>query len=429
MNRVSLAIRRRAFNRTIDDLLQAPWDRPDEMSARRDRLLRRTLERARKTPFYAPLLAGLDIDGLGDLDRVPVTGKHDILASGRSRTVPGSRIRRRRTMGTSGTSAEPMRFEVDRLFAVRHNATRAFVYRVAAVPEGARVVEILSGTAVVDEPDPTCPPFRRHVVGYANPHWLDEVYRVEPDLVYGNRSHLLALTERPLPPRPPRWIASSSETLQPADRRTLRGHFGVEPIDLYGLSEASYLAYRRRAGEPWTVLEPRVHVEVLDDRRRPVGPGETGEVVVTTLAERTTPLVRYATGDLAKVAVPLRGGGSALVLESLEGRSVDSIIDAGGRTVTYSAVATSGFWARGDVAATVRRWQVHQGPDRSIVVSVELAEGDVDNDARTEAARSAIWGFMTGVLGDLPVDVRVVERLLPVDGEKFRAVTSDAHRS
>jgi phenylacetate-CoA ligase len=44
-----------------------------------------------------------------------------------------------------------------------------------------------------------------------------------------------------------------------------------------------------------------VHIELLDDRNMPVKNGETGEVTITTFGVEGMPLIRYKTGDMARV--------------------------------------------------------------------------------------------------------------------------------
>ena len=44
-----------------------------------------------------------------------------------------------------------------------------------------------------------------------------------------------------------------------------------------------------------------VHVELLDENNNPVASGETGEVTITTFGVEGMPLIRYKTGDMARV--------------------------------------------------------------------------------------------------------------------------------
>ncbi len=59
-------------------------------------------------------------------------------------------------------------------------------------------------------------------------------------------------------------------------------------------------------------------LEVLDpETARPVGPGETGELVVTTLDKRASPVIRYRTGDrLTLVEGPCACGRQTVLVES-----------------------------------------------------------------------------------------------------------------
>src|SRR5262249_57510260 len=62
-------------------------------------------------------------------------------------------------------------------------------------------------------------------------------------------------------------------------------------------------------------------LEVLDERGRPCGPGETGRVVVTTLHNFAMPLIRYAIGDYATVGPPCPCGRGLPVLTRIMGRA------------------------------------------------------------------------------------------------------------
>ncbi|HEY3359554.1 MAG TPA: hypothetical protein VGQ83_40265 [Polyangia bacterium] len=107
--------------------------------------------------------------------------------------------------------------------------------------------------------------------------------------------------------------------------------------DLYSATETGPVAGTCAAGR-YHVLEP-CHVEVVDDAG-PVGPGQLGKVLVTTLHNKLTPLLRYETGDLARAATGPCGCGWAHseVLLALEGRVQDLITDSRGQPITPRAV-------------------------------------------------------------------------------------------
>lgn len=420
-----LPFRLREHRREIARFADAPWDDPDAMDARRLAGLQRTVARAaRRSPFYGPLLRDAPpIRSLDDLATLPVTSKLDMRASGRERAAPGSRLSRRETFRTSGSSGQPYAFEVGGFYGDRHNAQRAWVYLEAGVPAGARLTEIHSFDRHFG-PQRSFPTFARTMVGYRTDDWVDVAIASEPTLLYGNRSHLVEVAdavrdrdvELPVP-----WVCSSSETLLPSDERLFAEVFGARVFEVYGSAEISNAAYRLPDQETWPILEPRVIVEVLGDDRRPVAVGEVGELVVTTLTEPTSPMIRYATGDLARVASGSAEGRSGLRLAALEGRSADAVLSAAGDRVTFWEIAANRFWAWGEVADNIARYQVHQRADRSIRVAVELAPG-----GSVEAIRTVVVEHLRSRLGDLPVELVEVDRVHDPATGKFRAVTSDA---
>lgn len=90
---------------------------------------------------------------------------------------------------------------------------------------------------------------------------------------------------------------------------------GAVVLDHYGLTETGPVAFQR-PGEPdlLHVLETSYLAEVVHPQTgASVPPGETGELVLTTLGRTSSPLLRYRTGDLvvrdaAVEGFALRGG-------------------------------------------------------------------------------------------------------------------------
>src|SRR5205823_310786 len=105
-----------------------------------------------------------------------------------------------------------------------------------------------------------------------------------------------------------------------------------------------------------------VHIEVVDDRGRPVTPGELGRLVLTDLNNWVMPFVRYDTGDIAARATEEWHGGWPVV-DRIEGRSSEVLRLPDGRVL--SAV-TVGAWVvkYGGGADRVRQFQAQQtAPD------------------------------------------------------------------
>lgn len=90
----------------------------------------------------------------------------------------------------------------------------------------------------------------------------------------------------------------SAEPLPPSMRGTFVEKYGLKVTNAYGTAELGFLAYDTEGGMAMGLLETAV-IQVVDpESGNSVGPGEVGEVVVTTFNE-TYPLIRLGTGDLA----------------------------------------------------------------------------------------------------------------------------------
>jgi phenylacetate-CoA ligase len=126
-------------------------------------------------------------------------------------------------------------------------------------------------------------------------------------------------------------IVTTAEVLSAPQRQCLRRAFGCPVQNEYGCGEVGPIAYECRDGA-LHVMTDHVYVELVDRDGRPVRPGESGEIVVTDLANRAMPLVRYRLGDFAVARVePCPCGRGFPTLERIWGREYDFVETADGR--------------------------------------------------------------------------------------------------
>ncbi len=111
-----------------------------------------------------------------------------------------------------------------------------------------------------------------------------------------------------------------SEPLDPELQERLSAEWQVRSTDLYSANEVGYIAFRCREQGNLHVQSESLLVEVLDDAGLPCAPGETGRVVVTSLHNLATPLLRYEIGDYAVVGEPCACGRGLPVLARVQGR-------------------------------------------------------------------------------------------------------------
>ena len=179
----------------------------------------------------------------------------------------------------------------------------------------------------------------------------------------------------------PTCIWSGGEYLSAASRAAIERAFGALVINEYGASECMSIAHscaegRLHVNSDWVVLEP------VDRDYRPTPVGEPSHtVLLTNLANRVQPIIRYDLGDSVTVIPTPCACGSLLPSIRAEGRRDDvlSLRARDGRYVRLSPLALTTVVE--DVAVNHRFQLVQCAPDR---IDVRLAVSE-------PAQRSAQW--------------------------------------
>ena len=161
----------------------------------------------------------------------------------------------------------------------------------------------------------------------------------------------------------PLALFSGAMALSAPLRAKLTDAFGCPLFDLYGLHETRPIAVRTDDG-PFRILRRRLHVEILDEHGDPVPEGELGEIVVTAGENPLLPLVRYRTGDYARLVEV----DDHPALTDLEGRAHVRFRATDGSLVS-SIDLTQQLQAAGALG-----WTVHQAADGR--VTARVVEGD-----------------------------------------------------
>lgn len=225
-----------------------------------------------------------------------------------------------------------------------------------------------------------------HVAGFID--------ALDPEVLTGDPVAFAHLAELPVTVRPTALL-SSAMTLTDGARDALEARFGCPAIDVYGMTEAGPIA-AAVPGRGHVVLQPRLHVEILDPDGRPVPDGERGEVVLTGGFNPAFPLLRYRTGDHAARSE----AGGRTVLLGLEGRAPVAFRSADGRAVNTIdvTVALTGL--------PLARSHVHQDDAGALDVGVQwigtAAPGEIDRaEASVRAALGRLFGAVPIVLRDV----------------------------
>jgi phenylacetate-CoA ligase len=158
------------------------------------------------------------------------------------------------------------------------------------------------------------------------------IKKFKPDILDGYASSLLLLarsvdTIHDANEIKPRLLISGADLIDSYSRRYVEEVFKAPFYDQYGCAELGELAWQCEERSGYHVDADTVVMQLLNDKAEEVSPGETGEVVCTSLFNYAMPLIRYAVGDLAKASKKEKCpcGRNFELVRIIEGRK-DSIV-------------------------------------------------------------------------------------------------------
>ncbi|GAA3244978.1 hypothetical protein GCM10020256_71340 [Streptomyces thermocoprophilus] len=189
-------------------------------------------------------------------------------------------------------------------------------------------------------------------------------------------------------------------------RREIEERFGIDAVDIYGLSEVIGPGVAQECAETKDGLhiwEDHFYPEVVDPITGEVLPeGEEGELVFTSLTKEAMPIVRYRTRDLTRL---LPGTAQAFRrMRKVTGRSDDMVILRGVNLfptqIEEIVLRTPG------VAPHFQLRLTREGRLDALTVRAEARPG-AGPEVREEAARSIAAAVKDGI--GVSVGVEIVE--------------------
>jgi phenylacetate-CoA ligase len=177
-----------------------------------------------------------------------------------------------------------------------------------------------------------------------------------------------------------------AEPLPPELEARLKDEWGVRSAEYYSANEIGYIAFRCAEQDSLHIQSEASLVEILDEDGRPCRPGEPGRVVVTSLHNFATPLIRYELGDYATVGEPCACGRALPVIEKVLGR-VRNLAQTPDRR-RYWPVALGKLRSM----SSVRQFQYVQTAPDTIQLRLVLNQAltEEENNQAVEFARAAL---------------------------------------
>ncbi len=206
----------------------------------------------------------------------------------------------------------------------------------------------------------------------------------------------------------------TSERLYDDQRDDIARVFACPVANGYGGRDAGFIAHQCPQGNMHLTAEDII-VEIVASDDSVVPAGTAGEVVVTHLATREFPFIRYRTGDIAVLSDKSCACGRGLpILDEIQGRATDFVVADDGTIMHGLAV----IYPIRDITG-IAAFRVTQHNVLHTVVQIVAGEGcPMDVEAIIAAGVRARLGE------NVVVDVERVSEILPEKSGKFRYIVS-----
>lgn len=392
--------------RNLRELERTQWLAHDELGAWQFARIKELIGYAyEQVPYYRDLYRRLDVHPedirtFQDFQSLPFLTKEDVRSHLEAMISPVLRSGAL-TDHTGGSTGKPLRFVVDRSF---HRWDAALEFRgrgwygaregdkIALIWGAQRDMHMWSQRArlkakIVRE---------RYLNAFSMTEskmraFAEMLVRWQPDVLraYGSALSLFArfLEQEGIGRIQPRIIELTAEKVTGPERRFLEEVFQCPVADWYSSREMGTIAFQCPQGGRH-VCETR-YLELIADGNVQ-GPGQMGEVVITSLHQFTMPFIRYKLEDIAVYdSNPCACGRGLPVLREVVGRTNDYLVTVDGQFVHPEYFADV-LMLRPEIA----RYQIHQPDEEHITVRLACKEG-VDQ-AWLEGVRQELQVFLGG---------------------------------
>lgn len=427
----SVAIRRR-----LEETQWWPAERLADLQSRR--LNKLLLEASTQVPYYRELFRRLAIDpsmvnSVDRLQALPFLTKAIIREHTEALKREGAEDLAR--FNTGGSSGQPLVFFIGRERVSHDVAAKWRATRWWGVDIGDPEVVIWGSPIELGAQDRMrrwrdrlmrtrlLPAFEMSEAGLDR--FVAEIRATRPKMLFGYPSalaHIARHAERRGRSMSDLGIAVAfvtAERLYEEQRAVIGRVFGCPVANGYGGRDAGFIAHECPAGGMHLTAED-VIVEIIGPDDRPAPIGQSGEVVVTHLATRDFPFIRYRTGDIAVLdPAPCACGRGLPLLREIQGRTTDFVVTEDGTVMHGLAL----IYILRDIPG-IRAFKIIQESRQRTIVLLST-EPDFDPAWGSDI----IAAFKRRLGASVHVELRHVSEIPLERSGKFRYVVSHATTS
>ena len=415
-------------------LQRSQWLRKERLAEIQARKLREIVNHAfDKVPFYQRLYkATAGIDGAKDtrsITKLPTITRQDLVQTSlEERTASDAALSSCIYKTSSGSSGMPVTVLKDpstRYYAAAHWLRKFLVYGLGPGDRACVSIPGQAGSSLFSNSKGLWGWVLRRKVRELSlatdlKNNLKMISSWKPDLLAAPPSYFRTFIEfaEELGQFPTVKIAlTMGEMLDSSTRKLIRDKLQAEVFETYGLAETGGVAWECPTHSGLHINAESLVVEFLKDGE-PVASGESGEICVTHLSMRATPIIRYRVGDLATpLDVDCPCGRGLPLMKDIQGRLSDYIVTEDGRHVSPYTVMSILEGISG-----TSQYKVTQRKDHSIELLLKTTE------SKTESILQQLQLCCKQLFGDTPVTIAIVERIERPTGRKFKVVESELER-
>ncbi|MFH0874763.1 MAG: hypothetical protein V1859_02410 [archaeon] len=223
-------------------------------------------------------------------------------------------------------------------------------------------------------------------------------------------------------------IVIHSEQSTTMERKSYSDFFGIPVLDEFSSEELTRIALECPSRR-YHLEEDACYIEIVDtESKKPLEPGNRGLVIGTNLLNTATPIIRYSQGDLASIegVVNCSCGSNFRVMNSPEGRLMDSVLTTDGRTVPASCFMDLAYnwYLELDIPVHGLRYQFVQEQEGNINVYIVPGLYGLSPSQKERLGKS-LYQLLPQ---DMSVTINVVDEIPYNNGAKYRPVLSFANR-
>ncbi|MFK7795171.1 MAG: phenylacetate--CoA ligase family protein [Gammaproteobacteria bacterium] len=252
--------------------------------------------------------------------------------------------------------------------------------------------------------------------------FIDEIIRYQPKMLFGYPSALGRIAKFAhdhsidMKKIGVKVVFVTSEYLYPEQRELIQNCFGCKVANGYGGRDAGFIAHECPSGNMHITAEDII-VEIIDAQGQPVKSGESGEIVVTHLATRGYPFVRYRTGDIGVLDDKQCACGRGLpILKEIQGRTTDFVVSQSGSVMHGLAL----IYVLREITSISEFKIVQETKDCTRIFLI------VGSDFTDRNKSEIIQGFKARLGEQVDIIIDCVEKIPAEKSGKFRYVISHA---